>query len=201
MNDTRFLIGGAVGALLIPLLAFAFKVPFVFAALAGGIVFAAVVFASAPRKLFENLNVGGLAAGQLKAAEAVLAQAYKDIESLEATARLITDKPMRDVLQRLAVQARSAAKDVEDNPARLGAVRRLLTYYVPRTGDIAGNYAEIAVKSAVSPEQHARMQTALGHLEDTYTHYRQQSVSGEAQELDVELDLLDRSIKQDLEKI
>lgn len=201
MNDNRFLIGGVLGALLVPLLAFVFKLPFLVALIVGAIVFAAIAFVFQPRKLFENLNADAIAAGGVKAAEAILSQAYTDIATVERTAKLITDTSIRDVLQRLAVEARAAAKDVETSPDRLSSVRRLLTYYVPRTGDIAANYAEIAAKTTVSPQQHERMQTALAHLEDTYQHYRQQSVSGESQELDVELDLLDRSIKQDLEKI
>ncbi len=201
MNDARYLLGGILGALIVPLLAFVLHVPFLFALVAGAIAFAAVALLLQPRKLFENLDVKTMAAGQLGAAQAVLEQAYSDIGLLEASAKRVPDATMRDRVLGLATQAREACADIEAHPERLSAMRRLLTYYVPRTNDIASSFAEIATRKAVSPEQAQRVQTALFHLEDTYRHYRQQSVSGQAQELDAELDLLDRSIKQDLEKL
>ena len=201
MDDLRFLLGGAVGALLIPVLAFVFHVPFLLAALAGGAVFAAAVLLLRPRQPFENLDAQAIGNGQLQAAQAILAQAYKDIDAIAATAGLMPDKAMGDSLKRLVVQARAAAADVEAHPVRLAAVRRLLTYYVPSTRDIATNYAEIAGKTQVPADQTQKVKTALAQLENTYAHFRQQSFSGETQELDVDLDLLNRSIKQDLEKI
>ncbi len=201
VNDFRFLVGGVLGALVIPLLTFVVGLPFLFAVVAGAAVFGGAVVLLQPRQPFERLDGAAIATGQLAAAQAVLSQAYADLDAIDATVKRIPDASLRETLKRLTVEGRQAAADVETAPDRLGAVRRLLTYYVPRTRDIAENYAEIATRSAIKPDQQQRVQTALAHLEEAYGHYRQQSVSNEADALDAELDLLDRSIKQDLEKM
>ncbi len=199
MIKHRFLTAGLSGIIVILVLAYGIKAPILAALLAGAVVWSVIMFITRKRR-FNTPQAVALPAGQGKAVEVILTQAYADIAALEQAAKQVPEASIRGILQRLIDAARDAAKDVAEHPTRLSSVRRLLTYYVPRTGDITLSYAAIANRATVSPEQRERMQNALAHLETTYDHYRQQSVSVESETLDVELDLLARSIKQDVER-
>jgi len=101
-------------------------------------------------------------------------------------------------LDHLTITARRLLHQVEQEPARLSEVRRLVAVYLPRTREIATSFADIESRGQLEQPRIDRLRGALKKIDETFQHFGERMVEGEARELDVELNLLEDSIKQEL---
>src|SRR5262249_42706948 len=133
------------------------------------------------------------------AARTALESADSDLDAIEAVARRIRTKDIGAAVTHVAVSARNLLAQVEKEPAKLADVRRLVAVYLPRTREIATSFADIEGKGLQERARAERVRAVLKRIDETFQHFGERMVEGEAKELDIELNLLEDSIKQELE--
>jgi hypothetical protein len=87
----------------------------------------------------------------------------------------------------------------EKEPSKLVDVRRLVAVYLPRTREIATSFVEVEGKGLQERARAERVRAVLKRIDETFQHFGERMVEGDAKELDIELNLLEDSIKQELE--
>ncbi len=197
-NDGNWIMAGLVTAILVPVLTFATGMPFWIAAVIGLLVFAGLVFLLAPRRLFEGLDIKVIGRGRLAFARELLEAAMPSAQRLEAAAEDITDKQTAARVRHLAEIAADVFRTVEAKPESANAVRRFLSYYLPRAAEVAEGFAAIEAKRAPDIKQLEDVRAVLVKLEDAFVHYADSLVDDALGTLDTDLRLIQASLKEDL---
>ena len=197
-GDGRYLIAGLVAAAALPAAVFGAAIPFYAAVPIAVVLFGALVYLLAPRRPLEGLDVAAVGRGQIEAAQNALEEADGDIDTIVAAAKRIRTPDIAAALDHLATTARRLLHQVEQDPARLGEVRRLVAVYLPRTREIASSFADIESRGRLEQPRIDRLRGVLKQIDDTFQHFGDRMVEGEARTLDVELNLVEDSIKQEL---
>ncbi len=197
-NDGNWIMAGLVTAILVPVLTFAAGMPFWIAAVVGLLVFAGLVFLLAPRRLFEGLDIKVIGRGRLAFARELLEAAVPSAQRLEAAADDITDKQTAARVRHLAEIAADVFRTVEAKPESANAVRRFLSYYLPRAAEVAEGFAAIEAKRAPDIKQLEDVRAVLVKLEDAFVHYADSLVDDALGTLDTDLRLIQASLKEDL---
>ncbi|MBK8160002.1 MAG: 5-bromo-4-chloroindolyl phosphate hydrolysis family protein [Rhodospirillaceae bacterium] len=146
-----------------------------------------------------RVDAAALGRGNVLAAQAALQDADDDLDAIEAAAKRIRTPDVAKTVGHLVITARNLLKQVEAEPAKLADIRRLVAVYLPRTRDITESYADIESGGKLDPARVERVRVVLGRIDDTFQHFGQRLVEGQAKSLDVDLALLESSIKQELE--
>jgi len=194
-RSLRLAAGGALALLLLPLAVLAFRAPIWLGLAAALLVFlAALVTAPAPprpaRKALPPPAANGFAAAWGEA-EPALAR-------LQAVAGEIGREPVRVQVRRIAATGRAVLEELEREPAKLGLVQRLLTYYPPRAAEIAEAYVRLEAEGLVKPERVEALEAVLGRLAEAAAGFAQRLVDAELRALDTEVALLEAALKEDL---
>ena len=197
-NDGNWILAGLMTAILVPVLTFAAGMPFWIAAVIGLLVFAGLVFLLAPRRLFEGLDIKVIGRGRLAFARELLEAAVPSAQRLEAAADDITDKQTAARVRHLAEIAADVFRTVEAKPESANAVRRFLSYYLPRAAEVAEGFAAIEAKRAPDIKQLKDVRAVLVKLEDAFVHYADSLVDDALGTLDTDLRLIQASLKEDL---
>ncbi len=197
-NDGNWIMAGLVTAILVPVLTFAAGMPFWIAVVVGLLVFAGLVFLLAPRRLFEGLDIKVIGRGRLAVARELLEAAVPSAQRLEAAADDITDKQTAARVRHLAEIAADVFRTVEAKPESANAVRRFLSYYLPRAAEVAEGFAAIEAKRAPDIKQLEDVRAVLVKLEDAFVHYADSLVDDALGTLDTDLRLIQASLKEDL---
>ena len=197
-NDGNWIVAGAVTAILVPVLTFTAGMPFWIAAVIGLFVFAGLVFLLAPRRLFEGLNIKAIGRGRVAFARELLEGAAPAAQRLETAADDITDKQTAARVRHLAEIAADVFRKVEAKPESANAVRRFLSYYLPRAAEVAEGFAVIEAKRAPERQQLEDVRAVLVKLEDAFVHYADSLVDAELGTLDTDLRLIQASLKEDI---
>lgn len=196
-DDLNWIIAGVVAALLLPLLT-VIGLPFIVAAVVAVVAFIGLVIFLTPRKLFEGLDVNALGRDKVAFATALLKEAQPAADRLSAAAIGITDKPIKDKVRHLEQIARDVFGKVEANPASAAAIRRFLSYYLPRAAEVSEGYAALEDKRAPDASRLKEVGDVIGKLEDAFVHYADSLVDNELGSLDIDLKLIQQSLKEDL---
>jgi 5-bromo-4-chloroindolyl phosphate hydrolysis protein len=196
-NDLNWIISGVVAALLLPLLAW-IGVPFWLAAIIAAIAFVGLVVLLSPRKLFEGLNIAAVGKEKVAFAQELLNDAVPAAARLREAAQRITDKTVHDRVMHLAAICQDVFTKVEQNPGNASAVRRFLSYYVPRAAEVSEGYAVLEDKHAPNAAKLAEVGGVIEKLEGAFVHYADGLADSELGSLDVDLKLIQASLKEDL---
>jgi 5-bromo-4-chloroindolyl phosphate hydrolysis protein len=197
-NDGNWIVAGLVTAILVPILTFMAAMPFWIAAVIGILVFIGLVFVLAPRRLFEGLNVRAIGRGRVAFARELLESAAPAAQKLETAADEIADKETAARVRHLAEIAADVFHKVEAKPDSANAVRRFLSYYLPRAAEVAEGFAVIEAKRAPDIKQLEDVRSVLVKLEDAFVHYADSLVDDALGTLDTDLRLIQASLKEDL---
>ncbi|HVI89858.1 MAG TPA: 5-bromo-4-chloroindolyl phosphate hydrolysis family protein [Dongiaceae bacterium] len=198
-GDGRYLVAGIAAAAALPVGVFVIGIPFYVAVPIAAVLFAGVALFLAPRRPLEGVDVKALGRGDVTAARAALEDADQDLDAIEDAAKRIHTADIAQAVTHLATTARGLLTQVEAEPAKLSEIRRLVAVYLPRTRDITESYADIESRGKLDAARTERVRGVLKRIDDTFQHFGQRLVEGEAKSLDVDLTLLEDSIKQELE--
>jgi 5-bromo-4-chloroindolyl phosphate hydrolysis protein len=198
-GDGRYVIAGLIAAAALPAAVFLAAIPYFAAVPISLVLFAAIVFLLAPRRPLEGIDAAAVGRGQIEAAQTALEEADRDLDAITVAAKQIRTRDIAAALDHLTITARRLLHQVEQDPARLSAVRRLVAVYLPRTREIATNFADIESRGQLEQPRIDRLRGTLKRIDETFQHFGERMVESEARELDVELNLLEDSIKQELE--
>ncbi|WP_434722475.1 5-bromo-4-chloroindolyl phosphate hydrolysis family protein [Mesorhizobium sp. RIZ17] len=197
-NDWNWIVAGLVSAALLIGLGTLTRFPFLVSAVISVLVFFGLVFVLAPRQLFEGLDLRSIGGGQVAFARELLAQAQPAADRLAAAAGSIADKDMKAKVKDLSDIAADVISKVEAKPASAASVRRFLTYYVPQAAEIAEGYATLADRRAPSQQRLASIGSVITKLQDAFVHYADSQADSELGTLDVDLRLIQESLKEDI---
>ncbi|TPM41363.1 5-bromo-4-chloroindolyl phosphate hydrolysis family protein [Mesorhizobium sp. B2-3-4] len=197
-NDGNWIAAGVVSAALLVGLAFLTHFPFLVSAIIAALVFAGLVFVLAPRQLFEGLDLTTLSGSKVAFARELLAQAQPAADRLSAAAGSIADKDMKAKVKNLSDIAADVISKVETKPETAPSVRRFLTYYVPQAAEVAEGYATLANRRAPSQARLANVGAVITKLQDAFVHYADSLADSELGTLDVDLRLIQESLKEDI---
>ncbi len=142
-GDGRYVIAGLIAAAALPAAVFLAAIPFYVAVPISIVLFGAIVFLLAPRRPLEGINADAVGRGQIEAAQNALEEADRDLDSITVAAKRIRTRDIAAALDHLTVTARRLLHHVEQDPAKLSEVRRLVAVYLPRTREIATSFADI----------------------------------------------------------
>src|SRR5215467_3378081 len=101
-------------------------------------------------------------------------------------------------VDRLAEPAPSRMAGVKADPHRLGSVQRFLTYYLPQAVELSENYAVLERKRSPDPTRKAEAEGLIGKLDEAFSHYADTLLESDLADLDVQLRLLQSSLREDL---
>ena len=197
-NDWNWIVAGLVSAALLVGLSLLTHFPFLVSAIIAALVFAGLVFVLAPRQLFEGLDLKSLAGSKVAFARELLAQAQPAADRLAATARAISNKDMAAKVKNLSDIAADVISKVEAKPESAPAVRRFLTYYVPQAAEVAEGYAALANQRVPNQARLANVGSVVTKLQDAFVHYADSLADSELGTLDVDLRLIQESLKEDI---
>lgn len=199
-NDWNWIVAGLASAAVIPVLTFGLDVPILIAGVIGVIVFAGLVFLLAPRRLFDGLDEKALGRGRMEFVRELMASAVPAAERLEAASERISDRDTARRVRHLAEIAADVFARVEASPESAGAVRRFLSYYLPRAAELAEGFAAVEAKRAPDSRQLQDVGGVLVKLEDAFVHYADSLVDEQLEGLNTDLRLIQASLKEDLER-
>jgi len=198
-SGINWIAGGTAAAILLPLLAIGAGMPFWIAcpisALAGG----GVVALLAPRKLFAQLDASGVARGKIEFVRELLTDAEPLADRMEAAATSIRTPNVANRVRHLVRIARGIFAAIEADPLRVDRVRRFLTYYLPRSAEIAEAYGLLERSSVPDIARIAATGELIDRLDIAFTRYAANLQDADLDKLDTELKLLKRSLDDDLE--
>ena len=198
-KDNNWILAGIAAAITLPVLVW-LGMPFWIALVLVLIAFAGLLFLLAPKTLFEGLNFKGIGRERLAFARDLLTEAAPSADRLKAAGNRIKDPEIRQRVAHLAEIAGDIFDKVEAQPARAPAVRRFLSYYLPRAADVSEGYAVIEAKRAPNPQRLADVAAMVEKLEGAFVHYSDGLAESELGTLDVDLRLIEASMKEDLER-
>jgi hypothetical protein len=198
-KDLNWIIGGLVAALLVPLLAFGLNLPFILAVVIAAVAFAGLVILLAPRRLFEGLDVGRFGRDKVAFATDLLTAAAPSATRLGNAAARIRAPDIRTQVEHLAGIAHDVLGKVEANPTQAPAVRRFLSFYLPQAAQVADGYAVLEAQRAPDAKRLGDVSAMIGKLEQAFIHYADSLAEADLGSLDVELRLIERSLKEDLQ--
>ena len=190
-------LAGLAGGLFAPAATFGFGLPLWVSIPGAALVFFGVRLVAAPRRLFEGLDLQEADLANVDLARDVLSAAGDHLARLRAAARATASVPVRASLDRLATIAARVMADVEQKPRRLNSVRRLLTYYLPSAARLAEGYR--VLEASTAPDEARLRATAgmIGQLDGVFARHADRLTEEEVDGLDVELRLLENSIRED----
>jgi 5-bromo-4-chloroindolyl phosphate hydrolysis protein len=200
----RYVIAALAAVVALPVFVLAFQAPVWLALLTSAAIFAVLgLFAAVRTPLINaertakgiNPPMPGKGGPAMKAAFGEALPALARIE------KVIDETPknqLRDRLERISETGRKIILEVEEDPARLGAVTRLLTYYLPRTADLSEAYAELRAREIDAPERRAAMEDVAEKLEHAFVHYAERLVDNDMRGVDMDIKLLNEALREDL---
>jgi 5-bromo-4-chloroindolyl phosphate hydrolysis protein len=194
----NWIAGGAAAAILLPLLAIGFGMPFWIAAIISLAAGGGLVGVLSPRKPFEGLDASGVARGKIEFARSLLTDAEPLAVRLEVAVNSIGTPKVAERVRHLARISREIFAAVEEDPLRVDRVRRFLTYYLPRAADLAEAYALLEKGSTRDTARIAATSDLIDRLDTAFTHYAASLQEADLGNLDIELKLLKSSLDEDL---
>jgi 5-bromo-4-chloroindolyl phosphate hydrolysis protein len=198
-NGLNWIVAGVIAAALLPLLAFVVQLPFLVALGIAALAFFGLVLLLAPRGLFEGVDVSAINKGKLDLVRKVLAEATPAINRLDAGARGIRDAAIRKDSQNLAATAHTIFERIEQNPERMVSVHRFLTYYLPAAADLTESFGVLEQQRVPDATRLQHAKSVLGKLNEAFAHYADTMLESDLSGLDVDLRLIERAVKDDLE--
>lgn len=118
-----------------------------------------------------------------------LREADQKITAIETNARMINNRELKDRLARIAFNARAVIARIEEDPRDLDRSRKFLVTYLEGTERVVTMYAKQQDDHAGST-LHKNFRNVLTTIEETFELQEQRLLDNNAQELDVEIDVL-----------
>ncbi|MCA6115428.1 5-bromo-4-chloroindolyl phosphate hydrolysis family protein [Bradyrhizobium sp. WSM 1738] len=197
-SGMNWIAGGAVAAILLPVLAIGIGMPFWIAGIISVATGGGLVFLLSPRKLFEGLDASGAARGKIAFARELLTSAEPLAIRLEVAVSTIRTQAVAERVRNLARISREIFAGVEEDPLRVDRVRRFLTYYLPRAADLAEAYAVLEKSGNRDTRRLVETGDLIERLDTAFSHYATNLQEADLGNLDIELKLLKSSLDEDL---
>ena len=200
-NGINWLAGGVAAAILVPALALGIGLPFWLALVVAGGACTGIVLVLAPRARFEGLEAKGIARAKIELAGELIEEAEPEIQRLAEAAQAIRSKAVADRVGHLGRVADGILRAVETDPLKVDRVRRFITYYLPRAGEMAESYRLLETRPTPDEQRLASTGAIIDRLAVAFTRYADHIVDADLDTLDIELKLLQSALDDDLDRL
>lgn len=190
--------GGVCAAVILPLLVLALHLPFLAALVIAMLVYGGVAFLLTPRRAVERIDASKVGRAQAELVASLIGQAEAEIEKLRQAGERIRSAGSAKLVAHLGQVGSDILKALAADPEKLPSVRRFLTYYLPRSAELAEGVALLETQRKPDPDRTAKAEAMLTRLDTAFTHYADNLAETDLDELDVELKLLERSLAEDI---
>lgn len=197
-NGANHIIAGLVAALALPLGAIGLALPFPVALAIAAVVYAGLALLLAPRRAAERIAPGQVGRVQAELVAGLIEDGEAAVARLRDAARGLRSQEAGRITAHLAEVAHGILERLAAEPGKLPAVRRFLTYYLPRSAEIAEGLGTVERQRTPDPKRQADIAATLAKLDQAFTYYADSFAQAELDMLDVELKLLGRSLTEDL---
>ena len=196
-------ISGVVAALIPPPLVLSAGTPAWLAVMIAFVVFVALFLILKPKRgrTSGRLDAGAIADERRGTAGDLLREGDRALERLRAAPRSIHDQLMREEIRLLTMKADRVLRDIQDQPAKVMAVRRLLTFYLPNAASVAEGWRALENKSEPSAARVQQTRETMAQLNDAFTQFADELHEPQMQTLDLDLRVLNDALKRDLDKV
>ena len=198
------MLGGAVAAVIPPVLVLGFEQPLWLglglAAGAGSAVYGVLQGFRGRRRPTAPALEGPLGEAGADTARSLITEGQAALERLRATSRGVSDELMREEIKLLTMKAERVLRDIRDEPAKVMAVRRLLTFYLPNAASVAEGWRALENKHTPAPETEMQTRETMAALNDAFGRFADEAHAPQLQTLDLDLKVLRDSLKADLER-
>lgn len=197
-SGANHIMAGIAAALALPLTVFVLQLPFV-----GGIAIAVALYAGvallfAPRRMAETIRFDQIGRAQAELVASLIEDGEALVARLRTASKSLRSAPGRQTTAHLADVAQNTLDRLAAEPGKLAAIRRFLTYYLPRSAEIAEGLGTVEKQRAPDVARQAEIESMLTKLDQAFTFYADSFAQAELDTLDVELKLLGRSLADDL---
>ena len=192
------IVAGIMAALVLPLAAVVLDLTFPVALVQAIVLYAGVALLLAPRQAVERINPGQVGRVQAELVASLIEDGEAAVARLREAARRLRAPEAARLTGQLAEVARGILGRLASEPGKLPAVRRFLTYYLPRSAEIAEGLVTVERQRSPDATRQAAIETVLAKLAQAFTFYADSFAQAELDTLDVELKLLGRSLAEDL---
>lgn len=192
------LAAGVVAASALPLCAVMLGLPFPVALVIATGLYAGIALVLAPRRATERINPGQVGRVQAELVAELIEQGETTVARLHEAARGLSSRTAGRTTSHLAEVAQGILDRLAAEPGKLPAVRRFLTYYLPRSAEIAEGLGIVERQRTPDVQRLAEIEATLTKLDQAFTYYADSFAQAELDTLDVELKLLGRSLAEDL---
>ncbi len=192
------IVAGAVAALVLPLGVFVLNLPFLAVVLVAAVLYAGVALVLAPRRVADRIRAGQVGRAQAELVASLIEEGEATVARLKEAARALRATSTGRTVGHLAETAQAILDRLAAEPDKLAAVRRFLTYYLPRSAEIAEGLGVVEQQRATDPKRQAEIEGILGKLDQAFGFYADSLSQAELDMLDVELKLMSRALAEDL---
>lgn len=144
-----------------------------------------------------RLDATKLLTDQAAATRAILSESVPEAERLVAAAKAIRDRAQRNRVLGLASKANEIFHGLAEDPERLSAVSRFLSYYLPIAANLAESFHALEAQTPPDAARLAETGAMIERLESTFSDYQARLSSADVETLDMELKLLKGNLRED----
>ena len=192
------LVAGVAAALALPLAAIGLDLGFPVALVLAIALYAGLALLLAPRLAAERINPARVGRVQAELVAGLIDEGEAAVARLREVARGLRAEEASRLTGHLAEVARGILDRLAAEPGKLPAVRRFLTYYLPRSAEIAEGLVTLERQRSPDAKRQVDIEAALAKLDQAFTFYADSFAQAELDTLDVELKLLSQSLAEDL---
>ena len=200
--ERRFthIAAGVAAAAALPVGEFALGLPLALAIPAAVAVYAgtALAFTLGPRARPAPIDFARIDRAQSGVVADLLKDGEAQIARLRAASRQLRSVTARPILGQMADAARKILDRLAAEPGKLASVRRFLTYYLPRSAEIAEGLVTIERQRNADMMRLVETEAMLARLGRAFLFYADAFDKADIETLDVEMKLVDRALAEDL---
>ncbi len=170
-SGANHIMAGIAAALALPLTVFVLQLPFV-----GGIAIAVALYAGvallfAPRRMAETIRFDQIGRAQAELVASLIEDGEALVARLRTASKSLRSAPGRQTTAHLADVAQNTLDRLAAEPGKLAAIRRFLTYYLPRSAEIAEGLGTVEKQRAPDVARQAEIESMLTKLDQAFTFY------------------------------
>jgi 5-bromo-4-chloroindolyl phosphate hydrolysis protein len=150
------------------------------------------------RRTIDRVDPNRVGQAQAELVASLIEDGETVIARLKLAAQKLQSKDAASKAGHMAEIARSILDRLAEEPDKLSAVRRFLTYYMPRSAEIAEGMVVVETQRSPDRKRLGEIADIMGKLDHAFTFYSDSFAQAELDTLDVELRLLSRSLTEDV---
>ncbi|WP_448952778.1 5-bromo-4-chloroindolyl phosphate hydrolysis family protein [Labrys neptuniae] len=198
MEGGNHLIAGVAAAGVIPLGVFGLNLPVLAVVPLAALLYGGIVLVLAPRRAVERIDADKVGRAQAELVGSLVEEGQASVRRLEAAAAGLSKPTTRQSVSHLAQTAQGILDKLVSEPGKLAAVRRFLTYYLPRSVEIAEGLGLAEKQRGWNTARQSETEAILVKLDQAFGFYADSLSQAELDALDVELKLMSRALAEDI---